>query len=180
MTVFITGGVRSGKSALGQKITLQLSDGLHYYVATMIPVDADDRERIRLHLLDRKDLGFQTIEQGRDIAGCLVNADPNGTFLVDSVTALMMNELFPPEKSYALDENAPQRVEHGLKTLIKSAKHVVFVSDYLFSDALRYDTTTEAYRRGLGEVHQILARLCDTVVEVSSGQITIHKGELPQ
>ena len=51
MTVFIAGGVRSGKSGIAQKIALQLSSGKHYYVATMIPVDADDRERIRLHLL---------------------------------------------------------------------------------------------------------------------------------
>lgn len=180
MTVFITGGVRSGKSALGQKIALQLSDGLHYYIATMIPVDSDDRERIRLHLLDRKDLGFQTIEQGRDIAGCLNNADPNGTFLVDSITALTMNELFPPERNFALDTQAPLSVAAGLETLIQQAKNVVFVSDYLFSDALRYDGTTDFYRKALGEIHQTLARLCDTVVEVSSGQITIHKGELPQ
>ena len=54
MIVFITGGAKNGKSSLAQKVTLDLAQGgTHYYIATMIPCDEEDRERIRLHLLDR-------------------------------------------------------------------------------------------------------------------------------
>jgi len=180
MTVFITGGVRSGKSGLAQDIALKLSSGCHYYVATMIPTDDDDQDRIRKHLEDRSGLGFQTIEQGRGIENCLADLAPEATVLLDSVTALMMNELFVPELDYALDETAAQRVAQGLETIAKTVHNAVFVSDYLFSDAVRYDASTEHFRRGLGEIHQVLARICDTVLEVSSGQITLHKGVMPQ
>ena len=180
MTIFICGGVRSGKSSLAQSLALQLSQGKHYYVATMIPTDADDLERIRLHLKDREGMGFETIECGRDILRALTGADRSGTFLLDSVTALYMNELFPPERDYAMDEGAAQRCTEALTVFAESVENAVFVSDFLFSDAQRYDPATETYRRGLGRIHCALAAVCDTVMEVSSGSITIHKGGLPQ
>ena len=57
-------------------------------------------------------------------------------------------------------------------------KNAVFVSDYIYADAERYDETTEAYRRCLAEADRRLAKVCDTVIEVSAGQLTIHKGDL--
>ena len=179
MTVFILGGVRSGKSSLGQQVALKLSSGQHYYVATMIPTDNDDRERIRLHLLDREGMGFQTIEQGREVENCLSWVKPCATILLDSVTSLLMNELFTPERNYVPDETAAERVLEGLKQLISGCENVVFVSDYLFSDAVRYDASTDAFRSALGFIHRGLAQVCDTVAEVSSGQILLHKGVLP-
>jgi adenosylcobinamide kinase/adenosylcobinamide-phosphate guanylyltransferase len=145
----------------------------------MIPTDGDDRERIRLHLEDREGMGFQTIEQGREVQNCLSQMKPGATILLDSITSLLMNELFTPENNYLPDETAASRVLAGLKQLISGAANVVFVSDYLFSDAIRYDSSTEAFRSGLGLIHRELAALCDTVVEVASGQIILHKGVLP-
>lgn len=179
MRVLLLGGVRSGKSSLAQQIALKLSTGNHYYVATMIPVDADDRQRIALHLKDREGMGFQTIEQGRHIEECLDSLNPESTVLLDSVTALYMNELFLPELDFALDDTAANRVAEGLEKLADTAENVVFVSDYLFSDAVKYDASTEHFRMGLGEIHLKLAHICDTVIEVTSGHITVHKGGLP-
>ena len=56
----------------------------------------------------------------------------------------------------------------------------VLVSDFIFADAGRYDQWTEAYRKGLAHVDQVLAKRSDTVVEVCSGNIILHKGELPR
>ena len=180
MNVFLCGGVRSGKSSLAQQVALSLSgEGKRYYLATMIPTDGDDRERIRLHLLDREGMGFETVEQGRDIAQCLARIEPGATVLLDSVTALLMNEAFPPELDYALDDTAGKRCCEGLTALSRWAGNVVFVSDLLFSDARRYDAATQGFRRQLGNIHCHLASLCDTVAEVSSGLITMHKGVLP-
>ena len=65
MIVFICGGSKSGKSSLGQNISKALSKGNNlYYLATMIPVDKEDKEKIRLHVEDRADMGFETIEAG--------------------------------------------------------------------------------------------------------------------
>lgn len=54
-----------------------------------------------------------------------------------------------------------------------------FVSDYIYSDAERYSDSTEMYRKCLASLDRRLAAVCDAVVEVTAGQLTIHKGELP-
>lgn len=180
MTIFLTGGVRSGKSSLAQQFALRLSTGTHYYVATMIPVDDDDRQRILLHLSDRQGMGFQTIEQGRNIEKALDAMKPNATVLLDSVTALLMNELYREECNFVPDNSAAERITAGLEAIVKYANNVIFVSDYLFSDAVFYDSSTEMFRKSLGTIHRHLAGICDIVIEVNSGNLTIHKGVLPQ
>ena len=72
MIVFITGGAKNGKSSYAQELAVRLAaGGKHYYIATMIPVDEEDRERIRRHTADRDGMGFETVEQGTHILGCL-------------------------------------------------------------------------------------------------------------
>lgn len=57
--------------------------------------------------------------------------------------------------------------------------NIVFVSDYLYSDAARYDDDTERYRRGLALCDRTLAAACDAVAEVCVGQHILYKGALP-
>ena len=181
MIVFITGGAKNGKSSLAQKIAVELAHGgKHYYIATMIPCDEEDRERIRLHLLDRAGLGFETLECGRDIARCLEMGDPKGTFLLDSVTALFLNELFPDPTACDMDMNAADRCQEGLEKLCDGAANIVFVSDYIYSDAAKYDNVTENYRKGLAQLDRFLAKRADTVIEVSAASLIFHKGGLPK
>ena len=180
MTVFISGGAKNGKSTFAQNLAVRLAKGgKRYYIATMIPSDEEDRERIRRHIADREGLDFETIECGTNILSCLERADSSGTFLLDSVTALLMNELFPASNNYEMDPDAAGCCAEDLVTFVKTVGNAVIVSDYIYSDALRYDTVTETYRKCLAEIDRRLARECDTVIEVSAGQLVIHKGELP-
>jgi len=55
----------------------------------------------------------------------------------------------------------------------------VFVSDFLYADAGRYDELTEAYRKGLADIDRALAARCDCVAELCGGNIIVHKGVLP-
>ena len=180
MTFFISGGAKNGKSTLAQDLTVALADGgKHYYIATMISTGAEDDDRIRRHIEDRDGMGFETVECFRNILDCLDVADPDGVFLVDSVTAMVQNSLFPVEKNYEMDLEAAMRCGDELVEFAGRVRHVVYVSDYIYSDAERYSDSTEAYRKSLAEIDRRLAKLCDTVVEVSAGQHFIHKGELP-
>lgn len=180
MTFFLSGGAKNGKSSLAQKLAVSLSgEGKRYYVATMIPEDEEDRERIRRHVADRDGLGFETVECGKNVLSCLDTAEASGTFLVDSVTALLQNAMFPVEKGYEMDLEGAERCAQELITFAGKVKNAVFVSDYIASDGDRYSDTTEIYRKSLATLDCRLAAVCDTVVEVTVGNRIVHKGVLP-
>jgi len=179
MTIFISGGAKNGKSTLAQDLTVALSKGgKHYYVATMISSGAEDDDRIRRHIADREGMGFETVECFRNIMDCLKIADKDGVFLLDSVTALIQNSLFPVEKNYEIDLNAANRCAEELVEFARTVRHAVFVSDYIYSDAEAFSESTEMYRKCLADIDRRLAAVCDTVIEVSAGQFIIHKGDL--
>ena len=179
MTALIVGGSKSGKSSLAQELALSLAgDGPRYYLATMVPRDGEDRARIARHLEDRAGLGFATVEQGKNLPGCLARANREGTFLLDSVTALLTNEFFPPEKNYAPDYTAGQRVGDDILSLARQVRHLVVVADDLFRDGARYDGTTESYRQALGGILCRLAEEAELVVEMTMGNPVVHKGVL--
>ena len=179
MTYFISGGAKNGKSTLAQDLTVALSKGgKHYYIATMISTGHEDDDRIRRHIADRAGMGFETVECFTNIMDCLKTADQNGVFLVDSVTALIQNTLFPVEKNYEMDLPAADRCADELVEFAHAVRHAVFVSDYIYSDAERYSESTEAYRKCLASIDRRLAAVCDTVIEASAGQFILHKGDL--
>ena len=179
MTYFISGGAKNGKSTLAQDLAVALAGGgMHYYVATMISTGSEDDDRIRRHIADRKGMGFETVECFRNVMDCLQAADSGGVFLVDSVTALIQNSLFPVEKNYEMDLPAANRCADELVEFAHTVRHAVFVSDYIYSDAERYSESTEMYRKCLADIDRRLAKVCNTVIEVSAGQFIIHKGDL--
>ena len=98
MTYFLSGGSKSGKSMLAQSISKSLP-APHYYLATLRPTDEEDRAIVRRHLQERDGWGFETIECESGILSALELAPENGTFLLDSVTALLANEMFRADGS---------------------------------------------------------------------------------
>ena len=179
MNVLISGGCKNGKSGFAQETALKLAgDGKRYYVATMIPFDDEDRARVEKHIEDRRGMGFQTLEVPRDIASCLEAGGAAGTYLIDSVTALLLNEMFPSFDADADPEAVPRMIE-GLRKITEKAANAVFVTDYIYSDAARYDDFTENYRASLAAVDRMLAKRCDTVIELAAGNVVFHKGGLP-
>ena len=169
---FISGGCKNGKSWYAQRLAKAAGEPL-YYVATMISTGAEDDARIARHIRDRDGWGFETLECGRNITECLNRADAKGSFLLDSVTALLANEMFVPN---GFDADAPEHVAAQLEAFAERVGNAVFVSDYIYGDAAIYDEWTENYRRGLALVDRRLASVCDNVLEVSAGRVICHKG----
>ena len=211
MIAFISGGAKNGKSTFAQNLAVKLAGGGPlYYIATMVATDEEDEERIRRHKRDREGLGFITIEQPRDITKMLCGEeekdegegerkandkietkapDPSGTFLLDSVTALLSNVMFPPGGEFNL--KAGEEVAEDLTNFIKAIKsqkgikseeglgesgNIVFVSDYIYSEAKVFDEWTEKYRRALAFVDRRLAQESDAVIEIAAGIPKWHKG----
>lgn len=180
MTILISGGSKSGKSMLAQELTLRLAGGgKHYYVATMIPADDEDRARIRRHLAEREGMGFETIECGRELLTSLQEADQNAVFLLDSTTALLMNVLFPNPASCEMDTEAAARCAEELTVFARTVRQAVIVSDWLYADAAHYDGSTELFRKALAHIDRKLASVCDVVIEAAAGNFMLRKGELP-
>lgn len=180
MTVLHSGGAKNGKSDLAQELAVRLAHGGPlYYVATMIACDEEDHRRIQKHLASRDGMGFETIECGRNILSCLERVDNSGTFLLDSTTALLMNELFPDPAGCEMDLDAANRCARELAVFAQSVGNAVMVSDGIYADCGLYDKGTEAFRRGLAHIDRTLAQVCQTVIEVAAGHQILHKGVLP-
>ncbi|MBQ9952329.1 MAG: bifunctional adenosylcobinamide kinase/adenosylcobinamide-phosphate guanylyltransferase [Clostridia bacterium] len=175
MSTFISGGCKNGKSYYAQHIAKAAGTPL-YYIATMIPHDSEDDARIVRHQQERDGWGFETLECGSDILSCLDHADANGSFLLDSVTALLSNEMFAPD---GFHPEAAEKIADELCEFVRRAPNTVLVSDFIYSDAALYDEWTETYRKGLAHIDRALAKACDCVIEVVNGQKIVYKGELP-
>ena len=175
MSTLISGGCKNGKSWTAQRIAQSCGAPL-YYIATMIPHDGEDLARIRRHQSERDGWGFETIECGCDILRCLDGVNLRGTFLLDSVTALLSNEMFPGGE---IDPDAAHRVAEGLCSFAELAPNTIFVSESIGSDAALYDAWTEIYRRGLAYIERELAKVCDCVIESVCGLNICYKGTPP-
>ena len=178
MNYFISGGCKNGKSFHAQRIAKEMAEKTGkplYYLATMEPHDAEDDARIARHIKERDGWGFTTIERATDICGIFATGgpDPDGVFLLDSVTALLSNEMFRSDGT--VDLEAPARVAEELTRFAEMTGSTVFVSDYIYSDAHLYDELTESYRKGLALCDRALAAACDKVLEVAYTNVTEHK-----
>lgn len=176
MRIFITGGCKNGKSTLAQELAVRQKKGDRplYYIATMEPVDQEDRLRIKRHIKDREGLGFLTLEQPRQIADILKKSNHFGSYLLDSTTALLANEMFSSEGT---DQNAILRISKEYMEILEQVDDLVIVSDYIYSDAGRFGEDTELYRKNLAFLDRLCAAQCDVVIEVCYGNRIVHKGE---
>ncbi len=192
MNIFVSGGCKNGKSFFAQRQAKKMAEEKDlplYYVATMNPTDDEDRARIKRHIEERKGWGFITLEQPVNICECLAECDLTsianercepmkearyqGVFLLDSVTALLSNEMFKSDGSFDLE--AAKKVAADLERFARLTGNTVFVSDYIYSEARIFDELTEKYREGLALCDRTLAAVCQEVYEVAYGTVTSHK-----
>ena len=175
MKIFISGGCKNGKSYYAQHLAKAHRTDYLYYIATMKSVDGEDDERIIRHRRERDGWGFTTVEQSADIENILHNCDCNGSFLLDSLTALLANEMFLSDGS--VNENATEKITDGLLQIMDNIENIVIVSDYIYSDAFIYDELTEKYRKSLAAIDRAAAKNCGVVLEAVYTNIIVHKGK---
>lgn len=176
MKVFISGGCKNGKSTYAERIAVSMAASAPplYYIATMRPSDDEDIARIKRHRKNREGLGFSTVELETDITQILDRCDTRGTFLLDSTTALLSNEMFDREGNYSAC--AGEKVADGLHSILSQLSDIVIVSDYIYSDATVYDKLTQSYRKALAQADRTCAKMSDVVIEVCYGTLIFHKG----
>ncbi len=166
MIVLVTGGSGCGKSTWAEKLVARL-DGRKVYIATMRVVDDECAARVRRHRAQRAGLGFETVERTRNVGAAKL--PPDATALVECLPTLMANEMFGGD---------PDRVLPGIWRLADACRHLVVVTNDVFSDGVAYDTDTARYLRRLAEVNRAVAARADLVVEVVYAVPVILKGAL--
>ena len=98
--IFITGGVRSGKSQFAENIAMErwqsLGIGQLHYIAAMQPSDSEMEKRISRHQEDRRQSGYHwmTWEQPVSIGKMASNFKCDDIVLLDCLTTWLNNELF--------------------------------------------------------------------------------------
>lgn len=170
MLVLITGGSCSGKSAYAEKQLYELGSGKpQYYIATMHVGDAESRERVERHRLQREGKGFVTIEQYRDVRLAAGYMDgTGGAALLECMSNLVANEMFDGEIPLSA-EAVEEKICGEIWELSRALDCLIVVTNNVFEDGGSYDETTTAWLEALGKINVRLAESADAVTEVVAG-----------
>lgn len=97
MLILLTGGARSGKSALAVELAAASGDDV-VFIATARRTDADMAARIDRHR-DERPSHWRTLEVPLDLAPALAASDPAGTVIIDCLSLWTANAMAaaPPE-----------------------------------------------------------------------------------
>lgn len=197
MIALVIGGSGSGKSAYAEQMAVKAAgNGSLYYVATMQVYDEEGKKKVERHQKMRAGKGFLTIEQPRKlkeaakkVAAESVPAEiasagkvttekaPTGvekTVLLECMSNLVANEMFSKENlSAVMDEAKIKQLSHeiisGVTALQDSCDILIIVTNQIFEDGIRYDASTMAYIRLLGDVNRQIAERAEQVIEVVAG-----------
>ncbi|WP_163574749.1 bifunctional adenosylcobinamide kinase/adenosylcobinamide-phosphate guanylyltransferase [Halomonas faecis] len=168
MIAFVSGGARSGKSAVAERLALecrQARGGALYYLATATASDAEMAERIARHRRDRGD-AWRTREAPLALGEALDGIEPGSCVLLDCLTLWASRARF--EAGY--DSAAGlARFEALLVAARTRPLDLVVVSNDLNEAALPQDAATRDYVAFLQRLHRTLAREAERVVEVVAG-----------
>lgn len=170
MLVLVTGGSGSGKSAFAEDRVLSLGKARRIYIATMYPFDEESHKRIDRHRRMRAGKGFETVECYTGLSKTVLPADC--AVLLECMSNLTANEMFQTEGAH---EHTVSEILAGVQHLREQARHVVIVTNEIFSEAVSYEGETAVYQKYLGEINQKIAAMADEVVEVVYGIPVYHK-----
>ncbi len=159
-SILITGGARSGKSALAERMTLALGQPA-VYIATAEAWDAEMEDRIARHRA-RRGAEWETVAEPLDLVRALTETDGGAPRLVDCVTLWLSNLM--------LGEHDWEAEVARLTDLIpRLAAPVVFVTNEVGSGIVPDNALARAYRDAAGIANQRIADVCDELWLCVSG-----------
>lgn len=157
--ILVTGGARSGKSALAESLVSRLP-GPRVYIATAEARDDEMTQRIALHR-DRRGAGWQTVEEPLDLPGALAASDGQGGRLVDCLTLWLSNAMMAGD---------PGAQVQALCAALRGQKSpVVLVTNELGLGIVPENALARRFRDEHGWMNQAVAALADEVWMAISG-----------
>ncbi|WP_374301451.1 bifunctional adenosylcobinamide kinase/adenosylcobinamide-phosphate guanylyltransferase [Paracoccus sp. (in: a-proteobacteria)] len=151
----VTGGARSGKSDLAERLTAR--HGLpRIYIATAEARDGEMADRIARHRRARGD-GWTTVEEPLALADALRRTDGQGARLVDCLTLWLSNCMGDAD------------IEGLTSTLRRMQSPVVLVTNELGQGIVPDNALARDFRDRHGWMNQAVARIADEVWMSVSG-----------
>jgi len=151
-SILITGGARSGKSTLAERMTLDLGSPA-IYLATAEAGDGEMTERIALHRA-RRGPEWQTLAEPLALVRALVDSDGGPPRLVDCLTLWLSNLMLA-------GQDWEEQVEALAALLPQLASPVVLVTNEVGSGIVPANQLARAFRDAAGRTNQRLAHACD-------------------
>ncbi len=153
-SILVTGGARSGKSALAEKLTLEMGRPA-IYVATAEARDEEMALRIARHQA-RRGAEWRTIAAPLALVATLQETDGAGPRLVDCLTLWLSNLMLGGHDW----EAAAQDLAAVLPGLVAP---VVFVTNEVGGGIVPDNALARAFRDAAGILNQTVAAACDEV-----------------
>ncbi len=161
--IFISGGVRSGKSHFAESYITNLT-GNYIYLATAKYEGSEMINRIQTHKNDRKDKGFNTIDKSSDITEIINLLDSNDIILLECLTTLVANEMFENNLS---ENEVVSKVVKDILSIKSKVKEIIVVSNDLYGDDIKYSKEVEAYYNAITTISIELIQHSNEVYELS-------------
>jgi adenosylcobinamide kinase/adenosylcobinamide-phosphate guanylyltransferase len=162
--VLVTGGARSGKSAVAEARVAELApEGPWLYVATAEPLDGEMAERIARHR-HRRAGAWRTVEAPRHPAEALADASVKAA-LVDCLTLWMTNLLVQGLD----DEPILGAVDELARAAARAPSPVVIVTNEVGAGIVPENALARRFRDLAGLGNQRLAQAADEVWLVAAG-----------
>lgn len=172
MFLVITGGSGSGKSAYAEQCVLDFGPAERIYIATMYPFDEECDRRIRRHREMRRQKQFSTLECYTGLKTADIPED--SVVLLECMSNLTANEMY---QEGGAGGQTVEEILAGIRYLLKRVRHLVVVTNEIFSDGIDYDSETMRYQSYLGQINSEMGRMADQVTEVVYGIPITVKGE---
>ncbi|TWT06936.1 cobinamide kinase [Planococcus sp. CPCC 101016] len=170
--VFISGGVRSGKSAYAESLVRTFARNRKIYLASGQPHDEEMKERIERHRQDRWQDGWLTIEQAYRMENVLEKLHSGDLVLWDCVTTWLANELYEGWETGKMCADIPGCMEQkwtGLQETVLQMLETVDLLTVVSNEVLDDFVRDELYQSWLGRIHLWLVKQADQAIEMENG-----------
>ncbi|MCS0674417.1 bifunctional adenosylcobinamide kinase/adenosylcobinamide-phosphate guanylyltransferase [Cytobacillus firmus] len=183
--IFISGGVRSGKSSYAERTAAGLAiktEGKLHYIAAGKAYDPEMEARIQRHQEDREKSGLNwtTWEKPSALEEISGNFNNQDIILFDCLTTLLNNELFRAEdvwRNREFQENLLSDILRAITEIRKKCRALIVVSNEVLNEPIGKNELVITYSKILGTLHRNLVNMADEAYLVEAGIPIQMKGE---
>ncbi|MGF7046752.1 adenosylcobinamide kinase/adenosylcobinamide-phosphate guanylyltransferase [Paenibacillus sp. DS2015] len=178
MSILVTGGARSGKSAFAEKLCKILAPEA-IYIATAQAYDNEMRERIALHTMERSqaDYAWTTVEEPINLAELLqewgqtdhTNGAKAPTIMVDCLTLWLSNVLLSVEEQHEVTWKVKVEIQRLVELVASYPGNLILVTNEVGDGIVPEYPLGRLYRDFAGLMNQAVARVCSQVFLVTAG-----------